>query len=201
MNEKMPFEEALNSVDDMIKKFSFLRKEEMLDGLNQEDLYAELRIVVWRSWLKWKPDGGASFSTFAYTALERGRKSVLRHYRTKSRGGGSQCIHLDSCPANGRGDETTSLLQYIPGTETDVYEQIYWKGAMPIIDRCVDNINEQREKLIIKLYLEGLSQDEISQEAHCAQSLVSYYLRAFRTKLRAELVRNGYTKYGSKYDA
>ena len=201
MSVKMPFEEALNSVESMIKKFSFLRKEDMIDGLDQEDLYAELRIVVWQSWLKWEPDGGASFSTFAYTALDRGRKSVLRHYRTKSRGGGSQCLHLDSCPTNGRGDETTSLLQYIPGTETDVYEQIYWKEVTPIITRCVDSINGKKEKLIIKLYLEGLSQDEISQEAHCAQSLVSYYLRAFRTKLRAELVRGGHLEYGSKYDA
>ena len=46
MNKKMSFEEALNSIEEMIRRFSVLRKGEMLEGLNQEDLYAELSFSV-----------------------------------------------------------------------------------------------------------------------------------------------------------
>ncbi len=197
MNEKMPFEDALKSVDDMVKKFSFLAKDEMLEGLNQEDLYAELRIVVWKSWLKWRPDGGASFSTFVYTALERGRKTVIRHYRTKSRGYGMPCLPLIAINEQ---NESVDLSQCLPKNGPDICDQIYWNEVIPIISHCVNNIREKKARRIIKLYLNGLTQDEISAEAHCAQSLVSYYLKAFRTSLRAELVQKGYTKYGSKYD-
>lgn len=200
MSEKMSFEEALESVDDMVKKFSVLRKDEILEGLSQEDLYAELRIVVWKSWMKWRPDGGCSFSTYAYTALERGRKTVLRYYRTKRRGYGVPCLPLDR-PVNKDDENTAVLSQCVSNKQTDVCEQIYWKGITPIISHCIDNLGESKAQKIIKLYLKGFNQDEISQKVNCAQSLISYYLKIFRTKLRTELVQNGYTKYGSKYDA
>lgn len=200
MSEKMPFEEALESVDDMVKMFSILRKDEVLEGLNQEDLYAELRIVVWKSWMKWRPDGGSSFSTYVYTALERGRKTVLRYYKTKRRGSGALCLPLDR-PVNDCDESNSILSQYISSKQPDVNEQVYWKGIVPIVSHCIENLGENRAQQIIKLYLQGLNQDEISQKINCAQSLVSYYLRIFRTKLRSELVRKGYTKYGAKYDA
>lgn len=200
MNKKMSFEEALNSIEEMIRRFSVLRKGEILEGLNQEDLYAELRIIAWKSWMKWKPDGGASFSTFAYTALERGRKTILRYYRAKSRGYGALCLSLDH-PVSEKETEDAPLSQYLAQKEPDVCEQTYWKGVMPVISHCLNSIGEARAKKIIKLYLNGLTQDEISEEVHCAQSLVSYHLKIFRTNLRSELVHKGYTEYGSKYDA
>jgi len=197
MNEKMSFEDALSSIEGLIKKLSRLKKDEAIEGLNQEDLYAELTIVAWRSWAHWKPDGGASFSTFAYTALERGRKSVLRRYRAKSRGYGIPCLPLYD--ENER--ENASFTRCLSQKEPDVYDQVYWKEVSPIISHCVNSIKEGPAKQIIKLYLNGLTQEEISAEVRCAQSLVSYYLKKFRTNLRAELVQKGYTQYGSKYDA
>jgi len=188
------FDEALESIFPLICK---LASETTVDGMESDDIQQELCIHAFFCWQKYDPDRGTKFITFVYPALKSKKNELVRNSKSQRRGGGVKPVSLDesydemrhNLPSNKR---CNSLHEILASGEADLDDLMVVKEICGYMDEVIETYSSVRARKILRQLLDGEPQKNVCKANDCTQSLVSYYLRDFRAKLKERLLDEGY---------
>lgn len=185
--KETPFEDVYQMIEPMIHYIASL-----IDGiysLEIDDIKQELSIQAYCAWGKWEPDRGTKFSTYVFDVLINKKNCLVRAAKAQKRNCGLSPASLDEVIEN----------RDINGSPFCLYEVFADINQNPEELACVLTIwdavervlasMQKKEQKAVRALLSGYTQMEISRSVGVNQSMVSCYLKSFRTKVRAELER------------
>jgi len=143
---------------------------------NDEDIYQEGMIGLWKAVKTYDPNLGFSFMTYAARCIVN---QILMEIRRKNNYAKHNAVSLDTVISTSDGESETDLYFFVPSKEDD-YSRA--KEALTEILRLCRN---QREKEIIFYRLNGLNQKEIGEKMSLSQSYISRLLRDIKKQLDA----------------
>ena len=137
-------------------------------GVPIDEYYDICTIGLCEASLKYQPDKGASFSTFASIIIKQNIMMELRKASTRNK--------YISYMTNIRTDEeySVSILDKITNG-LSAYDEI--------LPYDLDKILTHREYTIVSLILKGCTQTQIASSLKTSQSAISRSLKSIRTKL------------------
>lgn len=185
----VPFEEVLEWITPMIEHIAI--QVNGLYGLEYEDVKQELSIQAYAAWEKWEPNRGTKFSTYVFDILVNRKNGLIRIARAKKRNCGVVPASLDApMETKDTGNGTFCLYDVLADIQQDPEMRIQAGEVLDAVERAIASMQEKGQG-VIRALLSGYTQMEISRFTGTTQPLVSYYLKSFRTKVRAEMERSG----------
>jgi RNA polymerase sigma factor (sigma-70 family) len=138
--------------------------------VDRDDLKQLARIALWRAWVEYDPDGGASFKTWAYHKV---RGAILHEFRDTSGVPGG---------AYEKGVRVT-VYPVMEDTPEPVMEEAGYAAAEW---SCLLDVLPERERRVVALCGPwGLTQAEAGAALHLCQGMVSLLRRQGLDRLRA----------------
>lgn len=190
LTKDTPFEEVLAAITPMIKRIS--NDTNGVYGVEREDLEQELRLQAFKSWQSWDPNAGTKFSTYVYDALMKQKNYIVRTAKAQCRNRGMQPPSLDEMRDKSQSSSEEFCLYDITASDSfsscDPETYLNLCEIHEVIDSTIDSMRERAQE-VVRYVLEGYTQTEVSEMTGVTQSLVSYHLNLFRSKLRRELER------------
>ena len=157
---------------------------EKIDGrfVNQsmkEDLIQIGMFTLWKCCLKFNPDLGVQFSTYAYRAIQK--SMMCASIRENKRA--SILVSLNK-PIQDDSEECALTFEEVLAASVDI-------GAEIEIDNMVEGISagiNERAQKVISLMRKGYSQIDIAKELHITRSEVGKIVKKFRQSLKNTLL-------------
>lgn len=187
LTKETPFEDALQTITPMIHHIA--SQIDGVYGLEIEDVIQELSVQAYDAWEKWEPERGIKFSTYVYNVLLNKKNCLIRIAKAQKRNSGLPPVSLDE-PIEGQSmcNSTFCLYDVLMDISQNLEDQTRTLEIWDIVERALASMQENGQNVIGALLM-GYTQVEISRLTGATQPLVSYYLRSFRTKVKAELER------------
>lgn len=193
LTKDVPFEDVLPLILPMIRKVAYSASN--IYGLEKEDLEQELTIKAYTSWEMWDPNGGTKYSTYVYDILVKHKNYLIRTAKAQRRNGGFRPYSLDGAISkdSGQGDDEATLMYNFCADSgaIDLDEHVYMLEVHETIEKVLLE-QSSRAQIAIRGVLEGQTQEDIARDTGIAQSQISYYMTAFRAKLRKEFELKGF---------
>lgn len=157
---------------------------EKIDGrfVNQsleEDLIQIGMFTLWKCCLKFNPDLGVQFSTYAYSAIQK--SMMCASIRENKRA--STLVSLNK-PIQDDSGECSLTFEEILAASVDIGAEIEINS---VVDEISAGINERAQK-VISLMREGYSQVDIAKELNITRSAVGKIVKKFRQSLKNTLL-------------
>lgn len=185
----MSFEDVYQSIMPMIHCIA--AQIDGAYGLEAEDVVQELSIQAYYAWGKWEPGRGTKFSTYVFDVLVNKKNHLIRIARAKKRNGGTSPSSLDATTENPNNPgKRYSLYDVLTDIEQNTEEQVQMVELWDVVERVLDSMQE-KGRGVVRALLSGYTQMEIARLTGATQPLISYYLKSFRTKVKAELEKEG----------
>lgn len=146
----------------------------------REELISEGRLALWKACCSFDEDRGFQFSTYAVTVIQNRIYNYLNRVRRHA-----SVLSLDEKIAEDSDGCAMCLLDTI-GQEED-------PTARYLLNDCMAQLDE-RDQHIVRLLMEGYTQQEVSVQLGIAQSTVCRCLCRFRTLIEKEM-ENGISNY------
>lgn len=186
-NEILQLIKAKNdeAMEFLIKKHSPIVKKEIrtmyIIGAETEDLFQEGMIGLFKAIRDFKPDKGATFSTFATMCVKNQVKSAVTAANRKKHHPLNQYISIyASIDDDGQDNEDLFLDD---GVKSNPEKRIV---ARENENELINTIKEKLSKLeiqVLNLYLDGLSYVDIGERLHKSDKSVNNALQRIRKKL------------------
>lgn len=182
------FMERYDCVKSYIKK---LARNGIKAGIDPEDLEADLIVKLCVISKDYDQTRGAKFSTYAMTCLNNEYREIISKQFARKRWNGKVDYSLDSSPSSDS-DCTSTLQDFIAAEEDNPFEICWKKDLIAAIKDFYHHYGNKQIRNIICLSYQGVNQNEIGKKFDIGQSLVSYYIKKFKTELRKFLTEEGY---------
>lgn len=144
----------------------------------QNDLYQEGLIGLYKAVITYKHSADASFSTFANICIKHSIISALRTYYSKKNYPIRSSLPLDS--------EENSNLGLITEPEMLFIERESYKSLLQKIDSSLSDY----ERKVLKLFLTGISYGDISDKLDTSVKSVDNAIQRIRGKLKLLIGEN-----------
>lgn len=148
-----------------------------VDNSEQDDLYQEGLIGLYKAALAYQPSLNASFSTFARICIKHSIVSALRIYYGKKNFPIRSSVSLDS--DNG---ELTEVYGLGPVTEPE--QLLIEKESYDALLSNIDIKLSPLERDVLKLFVQGNSYGEISKRLQMSSKSVDNAIQRIRGKLK-----------------
>lgn len=146
----------------------------MLPGMDESDLCQEGAIALMRAILRYRPDQGVRFSTYAVTAIRRQFANLYRRTLSAHRSH-HETVSLDA-PLHGQnGSRPRTLADELHSATNNPDEQLDLEIALSCLDP-----DEQRVALLLTY---GHTQSEVAEELGLSPASVRKIIRKIRKKL------------------
>ena len=157
---------------------------EKIDGrfVNQsmeEDLIQIGMVALWKCCLRFNPDLGVQFSTYAYNAIQKSMMCVSIRENKKA----SIFVSL-SQPIQDDFEECSLTFEEVIASSVDIGAETEINS---VVDQLSTGINSTAQK-VIALLREGYSQIDIARELHITRSAVGKIVKKFRQSLKNTLL-------------
>lgn len=166
--------EALNLLPPHIDGMIYSIIKQFSKQLSMDDLYQ----IAWESIMisieSYDPNEGTKFTTYAYKGIMYRCMNVINK-------GKNYTVSLDTYI--GTKDGTISMIDAIPSsdtTEDSVVNSMY----LDYLRSTVDDIKVPKQRDIIRLFLDGMSQRTIANKLDITPAYVSKTLKQYRNKLK-----------------
>lgn len=186
--ENDAFMERYNLVKKYIKS---LASNGVKVGIDPEDLEADLVVKLFVISKEYDETRGAKFSTYAIKCLQNEYKEIVDSKFAKKRNNGKVDFSLNS-PQNNDADRDFSLQDFIEAEGDNPFEVCWKKECISAVKEFFNHFGNEQIREIICLSYQGVNQNRIGQKYGIGQSLVSYYIKKFKTELREFLTHEGY---------
>ncbi len=170
LGEQKAFSELSKRFDAMIKSAS---SSVSVDVSEKEDLYQEGLIGLYKAALAYDKERGASFSTFARLCVKHNIYSSIRVYFSKK----NESVRISS-PL----DEV--LVQQCPDLYTEPEKFLIEKENAKLLNQSVTTSLSEYERRVFKLFLKGLSYEDIACELSATAKSVDNAIQRIRGKLK-----------------
>lgn len=158
-----------------------------------EELYQVGWVTVMRCLQGYKVNSGVLFTSYAYTAIKREIRSYVKKelkHASKYDDDGN-CIHsvisLNAMIQERIVGTVITMEEIIADNSIDVEKDVIIKYSIPIIKSIVNKIPNEKQKMIILLYLKGDKQNKIAEFMEVTPGYVSRVVKAFNEKCQLEL--------------
>lgn len=168
--EESAFFDLSHEFDAMIK--SIVNSATVNKG-EKEDLYQEGLIGLYKAAINFDEGRGASFSTFAYLCIKHCIYSSIRVYFSKRNEPVRTSFSIDEVVAS-----------QFPDLCTDPEKLLIEKENIRLIKESVDSSLSEYERRVFKLFLSGLSYDDIAASLQTPQKSVDNAIQRIRGKLK-----------------
>lgn len=185
MTEAEIMEKYKNLVYKMAKKVYINKKHLMDKDMDFEDLVQFGYIGLLDAYRSYKEDGGANFTTYAYTCIpNRIIRDAFRQKRIKAMIALDSGISLDAQISNDDDNDTFSNL--IAGEDDfEIENTVYEDIRIKLFNRL-----SSRERNLLTLYnLEGKTHNELSDMFKVSQAMISKWLIDITNRLRVQYAR------------
>lgn len=170
----------------MVKKYGVIVRRETrslyLAGAETEDLLQEGMIGLFKAIRDFDPDKGALFSTFATLCVRRQIQAAIRNFNRKKH------IPLNSyISLYAENEENGTILLddiVLETTNSNPEEKYLADERVAQIQRCFQDSLSDLEKTVLKLYLQGMSYQEIAIEIDKSEKSVDNAIQRIRQKMR-----------------
>ena len=144
-----------------------------IDLSEKEDLYQEGLIGLYKACLAYDKERGSSFSTYAYICAKHNIYSSIRVYFSKKNDLVRISSPIDEVP-----------VQLCPDLQTEPQKSLIEKESAKLFTKSVSDILSSYEKAVLKLFLKGLSYEDIATNLSVSAKSVDNALQRIRGKLK-----------------
>lgn len=164
------FQELVISFDGFIKKT--VNSSDVSDT-EKDDLYQEGLIGLYKAVISYNENSDASFSTYANVCIRHSIISALRKYYGKENMRFRYSLTLDS-----ESIEPLVITQASP--DESIIEREEYEALMQKIDSSLSVY----ERKVLKLYLKGMTYEEISKALNTSVKSIDNAIQRIRSKLK-----------------
>lgn len=175
----------LEAEEELIKRYSIVVKTHsracFLAGGDSEDLIQEGMIGLVSAIRNFRPEGGASFKTYAELCIKRRLYSAIRSSYSKKNVSIDDCLSLESPFFDENQAYTFDVLRYAfqRGPEDEIIDREYTGDFWANFLFCLSKLEAE----ILDFYLKGMSYQEIASKIRRPVKSVDNAVQRVRKKL------------------
>ena len=184
-----------NSCEVLFNKYKPLAKKisrsYFLAGADDDDIFQEAMIGLFKAYLNFKSDNKTDFKTFASLCINRQIQTAIKKANRHKNKILTEAISLNNqggFKLAGEDSEKESIFYIIPSNSPSPDDSLISKETLNEILKKIDEILSEYEKQILFLYLDGKSYKEISATTN--KSVKSVENALTRLKAKINLLKN-----------
>jgi RNA polymerase sporulation-specific sigma factor len=151
-------------------------------GEEHEDLLSICKLLLIKSIKDFDINRGLHFTTFAYSVLSMGLNDVLRTKKRRH----IHTVSLDNKIPTKDGSDL-SLVEIVQSEDAPVDSQLLLEEEKSVLHMAVQSLPPRHREIVDLLYIQGLTQVEVSHKLGTSQAHISRTNKVALSKLKYKL--------------
>ena len=154
-----------------------------LAGQDEEDLYQEAMIGLFKAEQSFNENAGQDFKSFATLCINRQIQTAVKNSNRKKNKILNESISLNNQGGIDQSDDDEQLYFIIPSSSPLPDDELIYKEKVDEIKNAIDQKLSTYERKVLSLYLKGLSYKEMGQILEKETKSIENCLSRIKSKL------------------